>query len=152
LTDKSKEKRIVELYKMYYELPDEAISFAEQIQIDLEIFGQITSTFPVHSRFAYVLDVQSKMRTGEDVAPRIMAYGLQKGSLVSLKTYKNMFKRIPFETGDILFCDNFSKKNPIKMVNGEFVETEVPDSQKQWWLESYQVYKPEEFHKIFKEK
>lgn len=150
LTNKSKEKRIVELYKIFYEIQDEPISFIDQVEIDLEIFGQITSTFPIHARFAYVTDLQTKMRNGSEIAPRTIVYGLKNGNLASLKIYKATFKNNPFEIGDILFCDMFSKKNPIKMENGKWIETEVPDNQKQFWLDKYQVFKPMDFFKIFK--
>ena len=112
LTQKSKDKRIVELYKIFYEIPDEPIDFIEQIKTDSEIFGQITSTFPIHARFAYVTDLQTKMRNGSEIAPRTIVYGLKNGNLASLKIYKATFRNNPFDIGDILFCDVFSKKNP----------------------------------------
>ena len=141
LTDKSKEKRVAELRSMFEQTPDKAMPFKEQISSDLEIFGYINSTFPVHSRFAYVLEVQDKMRDGTKIAPRIDVYRLDAGNLSSVKVKKADFHSNPISVGDIIFVDFFTKENPRKMINGEFVEVEVPREQKQTWLTQYQVFK-----------
>lgn len=143
--EKTKSKRLEELKKIWYDLPNERIPFLEQLENEFLLLGSIQSIYPnINGKYAYVLDVDTKY------APRIQVYGLKRGKQTSLKIYRSTFASKEFDRGAILFCSSLEQKNPIKMVDGKYLEDTNGDPQ--WWLMNYYIVKPEEFDKILQEK
>jgi DNA polymerase III alpha subunit len=138
LTDKSKEKRIPELRKIFDELPNNKLPIVEQVRADVEILGTIQSVFPEikinkEYRIAYVLDLNLKF------SPRIQLYNLKKGNQMSFKIRKVFFNNDPINIGDVILCKHFEKKQPTKYINGDWID--IPDADLEYWIDSYSIIK-----------
>jgi DNA polymerase III alpha subunit len=143
LTDKSKQKRLVELKILWDNLPNERLSFMDQIISEQDILGYVQATFPVNKKYIYVASLDTRY------APRIQAYCLATGKTASLKIYKKTYENKPFLGGDILYCRTFEKKNATKFVEGRFVED---NTEEVWWITDYSPCKIEDFNDFVKEK
>lgn len=138
--DKTKEKRIVALREFSNNIKDEKIPIIEQILSDQEILGYINTIYPnIDKRYIVVQSLNLKF------APRIDAYCLYNGKTVSLKIYKKTYENNYFLGGDILFCNNFEKKAPVKFKNGEYLED--LSAPPQYWLLDYDIISSEDFDK-----
>jgi len=136
LTQKSKEKRIPELKKMELELPNESISFMEQIDKDVEITGNICSVYPeIDKHIVCVMEVAD----GEGLyAPRVEVRVLKTGKMLSLKIKKAVFSKNIVASGQIINCKAVEKKQTVKYVNGDYVP--VPNDFT-YWLNLYETIK-----------
>jgi DNA polymerase III alpha subunit len=136
LTDKSKEKRIPELRKIFDELPNNKLPIVEQVRADVETLGTIQSVFPEikinkEYRIAYVLDLNLKY------SPRVQLYNLKAGNQMSFKIRKMFFNNDPFDVGTVILCKHFEKKKPTKYVNGKYEEN--PDADFEYWIDNYSI-------------
>jgi hypothetical protein len=141
--EKTKEKRIGELKNIWEMSPDEKLPILDQIVADQEILGYISMAYPqVDKKFVFITSLDTKF------APRCEAYCLSTGKAASLKIQKRIYENNMFGAGEILKCNNFEKKRPVKFLDGKYVEDETGDWQ--WWISSYQIIDPKDFDKIIK--
>ena len=139
-SDKTKEKRIVSLREFSKNIKNKKLPIIEQIMSDQEILGYINTIYSdIDKRYVIVQSLNVKY------APRIQVYCLANGKTVSLKTYRKTYENNLFLGGDILFCRNFEKKNPVKFINGEYVDD--LNGEMQYWLTDYDIIKPKNFDK-----
>ena len=145
-TEKTKAKRIEELKKIFNELPNKYFSIIQQIANEQEILGSVTTVYPtLDKRYVYVLQLKESTKNGKQIAPRIQAYCLANGIQDSLKIQCKVFDNNNFLAGDILYCKSFKKKNSVRYDNGLFIDIE---GEYQWWIESFDVIKSEDFDKL----
>lgn len=131
LSQKSKDKRLEELRKLWESLPEETLSVKEQIDAELAILGRIDSHFDINPRFAYVIGISTKY------SPRLQLYSLGTGSQVEVKIQKRFFDVSPIKEGDVIYTQSFEKKPAVKFVDGNFEE----DLSKPmvYWLTAYKI-------------
>jgi DNA polymerase-3 subunit alpha len=76
-------------------------------------------------------------------SPKFQAYCIATGQTVEMKVHKTRdvrkklpkisFREAPFEDGDVLYMTLPQKKENVKKVDGEWVNTGTQS----WWLEDY---------------
>lgn len=134
LTEKSKIKRIAELFKIERELPDTEIPYSKQIEFDLEIIGKISATYPkCNKNLCTVIDVND----GEGkFAPRVELRSIKNGKIVSAKIQRKVFSRNQIHVGDNILVSGFTKKPTVKYIDGLYVEQ---DGEFTRWLDSYEI-------------
>ena len=130
LTEKTRTKRLPELQALWDQMPNERFGIHQQITYEKEVLGTIQMIYPVNKRYIYVEDLNEKF------APRILGYCLATGKTQSLKIQKKIFANHQFMQGDILYCNEFEKKNSVGFKDGKYVED--PDNFT-WWIPSYRV-------------
>lgn len=141
-SDKTKEKRIVELKKLWEETSDERIPFWQQLGFENEILGYIQATYPeIDRRFLYILELKEK----DDWCPRTQIYCLKNGHQTSLKIQKKTFNKQNFRGGDIIYASDLESKFTSKKVNGDWIHS---TTEKEWWINSYRIVDEEEFNKL----
>jgi hypothetical protein len=144
LKDGTKEKRVEQLRILYDSLPNDRITFIEQLITEQEILGYIQLTIPsISKKYIYIMALDTTF------APRIQAYCLANGKQQSLKIYRKTYDNNMFGGGEILFAKSFRQKPATKFINGEYVES---DTEFTWWLDDYIVVSEEQFNKMLKEK
>jgi DNA polymerase III alpha subunit len=128
LADKTKQKRITNLKLISADLLDENLPFEEQIETDLELTGNIQTTYDISKKYSYVLEVDTTY------APRLNLYCLANGKTASVKVRRKIWGQNKLKVGDIIYCDKFNLE-PTKKMNefGQF----VPDGTNTWWLDKY---------------
>ncbi|MFZ2992564.1 MAG: PHP domain-containing protein [Microgenomates group bacterium] len=135
LTEKSKEKRLVELYKLEAETPDEMISFSEQIAADLEIIGKISRVYPeVDKSICHVHDINDGQGK---YAPRMSIRSLKTGKIVSVKMAKKMYENKPVSENNIIMVYEFEKKHAVKYNNGNYIE----QPEFVYWIRNFEIVK-----------
>jgi len=142
--EKTKNKRIEALYKIWEEIPDEKFSITAQIEFDRDILGYVQSIFPnIDKRFIFVLSLQTKF------SPRLQAYCLNNGNQGSIKIQKALYDRNVFLGGDILWVGSYKKKPVVRFEDGKFIKDE--SGKTEWWIDTCSVVEPEEFDRIVNE-
>lgn len=133
LSEKTKEKRLIELKKLWDSIPDEEYLFTEQMEFDMSILGRFNSTYPtVDKRLVLVEDLSTKY------SPKLICRTLKTGKEIEFKVQKKIFEGKKFSEGNVLLCTAVEKKNPVKLIDGKFVEV---DGDNVVWLNNYQVIK-----------
>ena len=148
-TDATKEKRFIELKKIWDELEDRDIPVLDQLKIDFETTGAIQARYNIPVDYLYAMEVDDKY------APRVETYCLKTGTVNSIKIRKNVFANKPFKSGDIIKLDlsqrsngsllYFKKEPRRRFENGTFVDD---PSEFDWWANKYDIIDPNEFMKI----
>lgn len=136
--DNTKEKRILELRKIWENLPDEEFSFKEIIMNEINVIGEIRSKLKVDKRCLFVLDVVEGK-----YSPKIFLQSLSTGTTDMMKISKKKYEGI--SVGEILYGEEFEKKPAVRKVDGGFEE--IPDEY-QWWLSSYKKIRNIEDYRI----
>ena len=132
-TDKTKEKRIPELQKIWDELPNKNYSIQEQIKNELEILNEIQTNFPVNKNYAVALEIDLKY------SPKIEFQNLLTGERKTFKIKKKVYNEFPINKGDILLFKKVTKKNSMTK-NEESKWIEIEDKF-DLWLEVYYIVK-----------
>jgi hypothetical protein len=133
LSQKTLDKRLEELKKIWSELPDDEYTFREQLEFDMNILGKMVSTFPnLDKKYVYVESLSKKF------SPKFSVRKLKDGKTIDFKAYKNYFSKNEFSEGDILYCGQVEKKEKVKMVNEVFQK--IPN-EFEWWLLDYKIIK-----------
>lgn len=132
-TDKTKEKRIPELQKIWDELPNKNYSIQEQIKNELEILNEIQTQFPVNKNYAVALEIDLKY------SPKIEFQNLLTGERKTFKIKKKVYNEYPINKGDILLFKKVTKKNSMtKNEENKWIEIE---DKFDLWLEVYYIVK-----------
>jgi len=134
LTQKSKDKRMEELRKLYSELPNESLPIGHQIGANVVILGRVASTFKLNPKYVYVNKIEIKY------SPKIEIYCLAKGTTATLKIRKNLFENNPINPGDIVLCKYFEKKNSVRKTESGWED--IPDKF-DIWLTGYEIVNPQ---------
>ncbi len=143
-SEKTKEKRIAELKRIFDAIPNKKFPVLMQILSEQEILGNIQSTYSdLDKRYVYVLQLNEKF------SPRVQSYCLSNGSQSTLKIQQRTFDSNNFLAGDILYCSSFKKKPAVKFDNGKYENIE---GEWTWWIDSYKVISPDEFDKMIERK
>jgi len=132
-TDKTKEKRISELQKIWNELPNKNYSIQQQIKNELEILNEIQTNFPVNKNYAVALCVDTKY------SPKIEFQNLLTGERKTFKINNKIYNEFPINKGDILLFKKVIKKNSM-MRNEESKWVKIEDKF-DLWLEVYYIVK-----------
>jgi DNA polymerase III alpha subunit len=128
-TDKTKEKRIPELERIWNELENKNFSIYEQVANELSILGEIQTNFPVNKNYAVAIEVDTKY------SPRILFQNLSNGDRKEFKVSKKTYNEFPIHKGSILLFKKVNKKNKVKK-NEEGNWDKIEDSF-DYWLEVY---------------
>lgn len=136
----TKDKRYLALVDFEKNIPNERFPITQQLQFELSILGNIQATYPIDKRYIFILELDTKY------SPRIQAYCMNNGMQMSLKLQKKLYERNPFGGGEILYAQNFEKKECVKFDNGKYVSKD--DGSFDWWISNYRVIKPSEFDSI----
>ena len=132
-TDKTKEKRIPELQKIWDELPNKNYSIQEQIKNELEILNEIQTNFPVNKNYAVTLEIDTKY------SPKIEFQNLLTGERKTFKIKNKVYNEFPINKGDVLLFKKVTKKNSMtKNEEGKWVEIE---DKFDLWLDVYYIVK-----------
>jgi len=135
LSDKSKEKRIIELKALESIVPNEELIFSEQIRADIEILGTIARAYPsIDKRVGYIIEIND---SNGQYAPRLLVRSLNNGKVVSRKIQKKVFNKNPLNIGDVVYIEKSEKKNSVKYVGGEYVDQE--GSYTVWMQDYYKI-------------
>jgi hypothetical protein len=132
LSQKSKDKRLNELHKLWLSLPEESLTVKGQIDAEIKILGRIDSHFNVNARYAYVIGLSTKY------SPRLQLYSLGTGTQVEVKIQRRFYDISPIQEGDIIYTQSFEKKPAVKRLDdGTFMDD--PSRPDVYWLTSYKI-------------
>lgn len=124
-------------------LPEEEISLTCYIKYQLDILGYISyNNCNLNSRYIAVTKLDTKY------SPKFEAYCLNNGSTCVMKVHSRTypkdrdkltgFKEHPFQNGDVLYIESWSKKNKKrKTPDGKWEE--VVDGSPDIWLDKYKI-------------
>lgn len=137
LTDKSKEKRIIELRNLEKELKDENIPLKQQLDIENSLLGYIQCIYDVKKRYGYVLDINT------DFSPRLEIYFLSSGKIQTLKINKKQYNAKKINIGDIIYCNVIEDKPHVKLKDGGNVKNRndwlQDESIRVYWITDYSI-------------
>lgn len=137
LTDKSKEKRIIELRNLEKELKDENIPLKQQLDIENSLLGYIQCTYDVKKRYGYVLNINT------DFSPRLEIYFLSSGKIQTLKINKKQYNAKKINIGDIIYCNVIEDKPHVKLKDGGNVKNRndwlQDESIRVYWITDYSI-------------
>jgi len=143
LTQKSKDKRLIELKLLENNTPDEEVSYAEQIKADIEIIGKISRTYPnINKMIVHVFEINDGQGK---YAPRLEVRSLNTGKSASIKVNKNLFNQNPIKVGDIIICKGLKKEPAVKYENGAYKKQEGVFTR---WIIEYDIV--EDIDKLIK--
>jgi hypothetical protein len=137
-SEKSKEKKTAQLKELFSSTLNESFCIHEQMQLDIELFGEPHKIYKFPSGTTYILELDLTN------APKTKVYGLSSGKIIEIKIYRRDYKKNPFHTGDVV-----QFKNPIPKqasayagVNDEGKAIYTPIEGKQdLWANGYTVLK-----------
>ena len=120
---------------------DEEYPLKDLLQFQQDVLGYIEFSDP---SFDKRLVVVTKLNT--DYSPKFEGYCLNNRQIIELKVHKRKprknkdvktsFKEVPFENGDILYCNKF-RKEPKKRKTPDGWE-DIP-GQFSWWVKDYSI-------------
>lgn len=110
------------------QIPQQDISIKEYLKAQKEYLGYIDYIDKSKKNMIFVMSVDTKY------SPRIEAYSLAKGNIMTLKIKKSTFNKDKLNVGDIIQINGFKRKNKLKYKDGDYIP--VPNEY-DWWLEKY---------------
>lgn len=105
-------------------------SFKEIIKKRLDVLGYIDIVDKKYAGYCVALDLNI------DYSPRIKLYALANGNTIPVKVNKKIFAENPIKRGDIVKVEAQYRKQKMKKVAGEWIET----NEKEWWISEYKIY------------
>lgn len=93
-----------------------------------EYLGYIDYVDKSKKNMVFIMSVDTKY------SPRIEAYSIAKGNIMTLKIKKSTFNKDKLNVGDIIQINGFKRKNKLKYKDGDYIP--VPNEY-DWWLEKY---------------
>lgn len=108
-------------------LPNINLPIDEQIKIEIDSIGKIVSTFNLDKKNCYVSEIDTKY------SPKVKLYCLQTGKEITVKIQKNFYKIVPIKKGDLIYCNEFIKKNKSIKTEKGFEKT----NEMEFWLNNY---------------
>lgn len=139
LTDKTKQKRLVELDNFWSFLPEQPFTTYEQIQNEISVIGKPYSKYESISKmYAFVQEINTK-----SYHPILKLHILKTGEVKEVKVNQNLYYEHHFKEGDILLVKDMKKKfRKTKDDDGKWKNSEVSD----WYMDSwYKMCEIDEF-------
>jgi hypothetical protein len=138
LSEKSKQKRLIELGNLWQTIPDEPFSVRDQITHEIKILGKIQSVFPnIDRKYAIVLSLNTLY------SPKAVLLGLSTGKSSEIKIQQRLFSKNPFDVWDVLKVGEFEKKFGGRFGVDEFGEKKWIENKEitVWWMKDWIVKK-----------
>jgi len=140
LSEKSKEKRLLELREIYKLLPEEEFSVMEKIANEITILGRIESKFEnLKKRIGFVVDLDTKN------SPKAKIQSLRMGNVETFKVSRKIFSKNEFCVGQLLYLPDggIEKKQSVRFV-GTDEDTGKPkyepiEGKFDYWLLGYDI-------------
>ena len=104
--------------------------FQEIIKRRLDILGYVDVVDKKYAGYCVALDLNV------EYSPRLKLYALANGNTIPVKVEKKIFADNPIKRGDIVKVEAQYRKQKIKKVNDEWIET----NEKEWWISKYKIY------------
>lgn len=133
LTEKSKNKRLPELYSLLESLPNKNYLIQQQVKNELEILNEIQTSFPVNKNYGVAINLDLKY------SPKIEFQNLLTGERKTFKIKKSIYNEFPINKSDILLFKKVAKKNAMTR-NEENKWVKIEDKF-DLWLDVYYVVK-----------
>lgn len=115
------------------EVPNNKTSLKTLISYQIENLGYIDIVDKKYAGFCVVTDLNV------DYSPKVKLYALANGNTIPVKVSKKIFAKNQLRRGDIVKIKNQTKKNKMKKVNGDWVESD----EKEWWITDYEICQSE---------
>lgn len=128
--EKTKLKRIDQLHVFESRCAEFEIPMAEQIAFEIEHFGTPITVYPDSRMTMAVLAVDDKY------SPKIQLYNVAKGTVGVMKIRKDLYKKMPLKTGDVVTLYDYDKKPARKYVGGKSV---INPGVYDLWIKSYKI-------------
>ena len=109
-------------------MPVEKEKLSDLLGAQNEFFGYIDYIDKSKKNMLFVMKVDTKY------SPRIEAYSLAKGNIITLKIKKTLYNKDKIVEGDIIRIEEFERKNKLKFKDGDYVP--VPNEY-DWWAKKY---------------
>lgn len=130
LTEKTREKRRLQLYEFEDSLEESEIPMAQQLRFEVEHFGTPVTVYQNEKKTFFVLDVDEKY------SPKIRLYNVSKGTVGIAKVKKKQYASAPICQGDCILIDLWSRKPCYKYSGGKSIR----DTEKlEVWLDEYRI-------------
>ncbi|MCM1232325.1 MAG: PHP domain-containing protein, partial [Ruminococcus flavefaciens] len=110
-------------------IPNEKTNLKNKIAYQIENLGYVDIVDKKYAGYCVALDLNI------DYSPRLKLYALANGNTIPVKVSKKIYKDNPIRRGDIVKVEHQYKKPKMKMVDGEWVETD----EKEWWISEYKI-------------
>jgi len=127
--DKTKENRIQELSKIWDDMPNKDFSIREIIDTEIRLLKRAQSRFRVHKKIGLIEDIDTTF------SPRLYLYSLSRGTRLTVKVQKKLYKKLGGIPGNILQNIFVEKRPKMKKVGEHFEEIDGYD----WWMTSYEI-------------
>lgn len=129
-SEKTKQKRMIELKVLISNLPEESFSIREQVTFENDILGYVTYVNPkLDKKIVLIEDINI------NYSPKMRVRCLANGKTEILKVLKARYEENPILQGDVIRCGNFEQKYASRMVDGKWTKTDA----KEWWISNYTV-------------
>lgn len=109
-------------------MPVEKERLSTLLSAQNEFLGYIDYIDKTKRNMLFIMSVDTKY------SPRVEAYSLAKGNIITLKIKKTTFNKDKISQGDIIRIDGFERKNKLKFKDGDYVP--VPNEY-DWWAKKY---------------
>lgn len=125
-TEKTKIKRLTELYDYEMSLGNTSLDMKTQLMAENEYLGFITSLYDVDKSYVSILDIDKKY------TPKLTVHQISSGKEIVLKCGKRSFfdnksGEQVINIGDIIKIEKLTKKKRNKLVGEKWVETDEYD-------------------------
>ncbi len=136
-SNKTKEKRIVELKEIMVQTINDSIPLIEQIKIETELLGLPMSVYDL-PKHVVALDVNTQN------SPKIKIYGLKTGKVSIVKIRKIIYNQNRIKEGNIFIIDKYVQKPKAILIG--FDKNNKPQfeqsiTEKDIWVEAYTLKK-----------
>ena len=112
-------------------VPDKDFPIPVYAKNQYEVLGDVTITDPnMDKRVCVVMELDDKY------SPKFTGYCISNGKKKVLKIPKSMFKKVPFQDGDVIYLKNCHASPRKKMVKGKWLP--IP-GEVEWWVQDYFV-------------
>lgn len=110
-------------------IPNEKTRLKTKIAYQIENLGYVNIVDKKYAGYCVVIDLNV------DYSPRLQLYALANGNTIPVKVSKKIYRENPIKRGDIVKVEHQYRKPKMKMVDGEWVESD----EKEWWISEYKI-------------
>lgn len=110
-------------------IPNKKTPLKIKIAYQIEHLGYVDIVDKKYAGYCVALDLNV------DYSPRIKLYALANGNTIPVKVSKKIYKDNPIRRGDIVKVEHQYRKQKMKKVDGEWIETD----EKEWWISEYKI-------------
>lgn len=124
------DKRMMQLYSYEQLLPQEQLSPAIRIPLEIEVYGQVKHVYPDMKKQYAVISVDEKF------SPKLQLCSLATGKIGAMKVLKPFFNHNKVGTGDIILVKAWTQKNVRVFQNGKSVPV---NGKFEYWIDEYEI-------------